>query len=102
MAKTVIVGMSGGVDSSAAALLLKKQGYNVIGLFMLNWEETDGRGACNADADFADVQRVCGALEIPYYSVNFRSSIRTEFSVISSRSTRREERLTPTFCATAK
>ena len=71
MAKTVIVGMSGGVDSSAAALLLKKQGYNVIGLFMLNWEETDGRGACNADADFADVQRVCGALDIPYYSVNF-------------------------------
>lgn len=69
--KTVIVGMSGGVDSSVAALLLKQQGYNVIGLFMLNWEETDERGACNADADFADVQRVCSLLEIPYYSVNF-------------------------------
>ena len=71
MSKTVIVGMSGGVDSSVAALLLKRQGYNVIGLFMLNWEESDERGACNADADFADVQRVCTALEIPYYSVNF-------------------------------
>lgn len=69
--KTVIVGMSGGVDSSVAALLLKQQGYNVIGLFMLNWEETDERGACNADADFADVQRVCSLLDIPYYSVNF-------------------------------
>lgn len=63
--------MSGGVDSSVAALLLKQQGYNVIGLFMLNWEETDERGACNADADFADVQRVCSLLDIPYYSVNF-------------------------------
>lgn len=71
MSKTVIVGMSGGVDSSVAALLLKKQGYNVIGLYMLNWEETDERGACNADNDFADVQRVCSALEIPFYSVNF-------------------------------
>ena len=71
MSKTVIVGMSGGVDSSVAALLLKKQGYNVIGLYMLNWEEQDARGTCNADADFADVQRVCSALEIPYYSVNF-------------------------------
>lgn len=69
--KTVVVGMSGGVDSSAAALLLKRQGYNVIGLYMLNWEETDERGACNADNDYADVQRVCSALDIPYYSVNF-------------------------------
>lgn len=69
--KTVVVGMSGGVDSSVAALLLKRQGYNVIGLYMLNWEETDERGVCNADADFADVQRVCALLGIPYYSVNF-------------------------------
>ena len=63
--------MSGGVDSSVAALLLKRQGYNVIGLYMLNWEEADERGACSADNDFADVQRVCSALDIPYYSVNF-------------------------------
>lgn len=71
MKPTVVVGMSGGVDSSVAAYLLKRKGYNVIGLFMLNWEETDANGACNADADYADVQRVCSALEIPYYSVNF-------------------------------
>ncbi|MDE7329554.1 MAG: tRNA 2-thiouridine(34) synthase MnmA [Clostridia bacterium] len=71
MAKTVVVGMSGGVDSSVAAYLLKQQGYNVIGLYMMNWEETSPNGACSADEDFADVRRVCGALNIPYYSVNF-------------------------------
>ncbi len=69
--KTVVVGMSGGVDSSVAALLLKQQGYNVIGLFMHNWEETDPNGACTAEEDYADVRRVCDALSIPYYSVNF-------------------------------
>lgn len=69
--KTVVVGMSGGVDSSVAAYLLKEQGFNVIGLFMMNWEERDPSGACNSDGDFADVARVCSALDIPYYSVNF-------------------------------
>ena len=69
--KTVVVGMSGGVDSSVAALLLKQQGYNVIGLYMLNWEEESAQGACTAESDFADVQRVCATLDIPYYSVNF-------------------------------
>lgn len=69
--ETVVVGMSGGVDSSVAAYLLKEQGYNVIGLFMMNWEENDPSGACSADGDFADVARVCSALKIPYYSVNF-------------------------------
>lgn len=69
--KTVVVGMSGGVDSSVAALLLKQQGYNVIGLFMRNWEESDERGACSAQEDFEDVVRVCGLLDIPYYTVDF-------------------------------
>ncbi len=69
--KTVVVGMSGGVDSSVAALLLKEQGYNVIGLFMLNWEEQSQSGACNAESDYEDVRRVCALLNIPYYSVNF-------------------------------
>ena len=71
MAKTVVVGMSGGVDSSVAALLLKQQGYNVIGLFMKNWEEDDVDGACTAEDDYADVRRVCQLLDIPYYGVNF-------------------------------
>lgn len=68
--------MSGGVDSSVAAYLLKKQGYNVIGLFMMNWEESDPNGACTADGDYADVQRVCAQLGIPYYSVNFAAQYR--------------------------
>lgn len=68
---TVVVGMSGGVDSSVTAALLKEQGYRVVGLFMKNWEETDPSGACTAATDFDDVVRVCDRLEIPYYSVNF-------------------------------
>ena len=71
MSKTVVIGMSGGVDSSVAALLLKEQGYNVIGLFMQNWEETDENGCCTAEDDFADVRRVSALLDIPYYTVNF-------------------------------
>ena len=71
MSKTVVIGMSGGVDSSVAALLLKQQGYNVIGLYMLNWEENDENGCCTAEEDFADVRRVCSVLDIPYYTVNF-------------------------------
>ncbi|MCQ2387607.1 MAG: tRNA 2-thiouridine(34) synthase MnmA [Clostridia bacterium] len=71
MAKTVVVGMSGGVDSSVAALLLKEQGYNVIGLYMNNWEEKDECGHCTGEEDFTDVRRVANKIGIPYYSVNF-------------------------------
>ncbi len=71
MKKTVVVGMSGGVDSSVAALLLKEQGYNVIGLFMVNWEETDSTGCCTADDDYSDVRRVANLIGIPYFTVNF-------------------------------
>ena len=69
--ETVVVGMSGGVDSSVAALMLKEQGYNVIGLFMHNWEENDEDGECTAADDWEDVKRVCDKIGIPYYSVNF-------------------------------
>ena len=68
---TVVVGMSGGVDSAVSALLLKQQGYNVIGLFMDNWEEKDDSGVCTATEDYEDVRRVCETIGIPYYSVNF-------------------------------
>lgn len=71
MAKKVVIGMSGGVDSSVAALLLKEQGYEVIGLFMQNWDETDENGCCTAEEDYADVRRVCSLIDIPYYTVNF-------------------------------
>ncbi|TCS81082.1 tRNA 2-thiouridine(34) synthase MnmA [Tepidibacillus fermentans] len=67
----VIVGMSGGVDSSVAALLLKQQGYDVIGVFMKNWDDRDEFGHCTAEDDFQDVVRVCNQIGIPYYSVNF-------------------------------
>lgn len=70
-AKTVVVGMSGGVDSSVTALMVKLQGYRVIGLFMKNWDEVNPDGSCTADRDYQDVIRVCEQLEIPYYSVNF-------------------------------
>lgn len=69
--KRVVVGMSGGVDSSVSALLLKQQGYEVIGLFMKNWEEKDPQGVCQAAKDYEDVLRVCEQITIPCYTVNF-------------------------------
>ncbi|MFC4558911.1 tRNA 2-thiouridine(34) synthase MnmA [Virgibacillus kekensis] len=67
----VVVGMSGGVDSSVAALLLKEQGYDVVGIFMKNWDDTDENGVCTATEDYDDVVRVCNQLDIPYFAVNF-------------------------------
>ncbi|MET3574685.1 tRNA 2-thiouridine(34) synthase MnmA [Bhargavaea ullalensis] len=67
----VVVGMSGGVDSSVTALLLKEQGYDVIGIFMKNWDDTDDSGVCTATEDYEDVIRVCNQIGIPYYAVNF-------------------------------
>ena len=69
--KKVVLGMSGGVDSSVAAILLKEQGYEVIGVFMKNWEEKDENGVCMAEEDYKDVIAVAEQLDIPYYSVNF-------------------------------
>ena len=68
--------MSGGVDSSVAALLLKQQGYDVVGVFMKNWEETDENGTCTAAADYEDVRRVADKIGIPYYTVNFAREYR--------------------------
>jgi len=69
----VIVGMSGGVDSSVSALLLKQQGYQVEGLFMKNWEEDDTEEYCSATVDLADAQQVCERLDILLHTVNFSS-----------------------------
>lgn len=67
----VMVGMSGGVDSSVAALLLIEQGYQVEGLFMKNWEEDDDTEYCTAKADLADAESVCKTLGIQLHTANF-------------------------------
>lgn len=79
--KTVVVGLSGGVDSSVACVLLKEQGYNVIGLFMRNWDSTTNNDIlgnpdvdneiCPQEQDFQDAQKVADKLEIPLYRVDF-------------------------------
>ena len=80
MAK-VVVGMSGGVDSSVAAYLLKKQGYDVIGVTMQIWQSEDAacrleeRGCCGLSA-VEDARRVAGVLGIPYYVMNFKEDFR--------------------------
>lgn len=71
MKTKVIVGMSGGVDSSVAAWLLIQQGYAVEGLFMKNWEQDDKEGYCAAAVDLADAQAVCDQLGITLHTVNF-------------------------------
>ncbi len=72
----IIVGMSGGVDSAVSALLLKRAGHEVIGVFMKNWEEKDDNGTCLSARDWEDVQAVCGRIGIAYYSVNFAKEYR--------------------------
>ncbi len=71
MNQKVIVGMSGGVDSSVAAYLLKQAGYEVEGLFMKNWEQDDTNEYCAAAQDLADAQAVCDRIQIPLHTVNF-------------------------------
>ena len=61
----IVVGMSGGVDSSVAALLLKQQGYEVIGLFMKNWEDDDSDEYCSSRHDLLDAVSVADSLGIP-------------------------------------
>jgi tRNA-specific 2-thiouridylase len=71
---TVIVGMSGGVDSAVAALLLRDAGYSVQGLFMSNWEDDDGY--CTTASDFQDARRVCETLGIALHRVSFAEQYR--------------------------
>jgi tRNA-specific 2-thiouridylase len=71
---TVIVGMSGGVDSAVSALLLREAGFDVQGLFMSNWD--DGDAYCTAAADFQDARRVCEGLDIPLHRISFAAEYR--------------------------
>ena len=77
----VVVGMSGGVDSSVAAYLLKEQGYDVIGVTMKIWQEEDAcsiekNGGCCGLSAVEDARRVAAALEIPFYVMNFKKEFR--------------------------
>ena len=81
MAKKVVVGMSGGVDSSVAACLLKEQGYDVIGVTMQIWqeenpEEVEENGGCCGLSAVDDARRVAWSLGIPYYVMNFRQEFK--------------------------
>ncbi len=73
----ITIGMSGGVDSSVAALLLKRDGHAITGVFMLNWEDDDPESGCHADADRKDALAVCAKLGIPFHGSNFAAEYRT-------------------------
>jgi len=67
----IVVGMSGGVDSAVSALLLAREGHEVIGVFMKNWEEQTPDGVCSSTRDAEDARAICDAIGIPHYTVNF-------------------------------
>ena len=69
--KKVVIGMSGGVDSSVAAILLKKQGYDVIGLFMRNWDSSINSDICPQEKDYNDALKVCEKIGIPLHRIDF-------------------------------
>ena len=79
----VVVGMSGGVDSSVTALLLKEQGYDVIGIFMKNWDDTDENGVCTATEDYKDVAAVADQLAFLTTLSILKKSTGTAFLSIS-------------------
>ena len=74
--KKVVIGMSGGVDSSVAAWMLKEQGYEVVGLFMKNWEDDDNDEYCSARQDWLDVVSVADLIGIDVEAVNFAAEYR--------------------------
>jgi len=76
MAEKVVVGMSGGVDSSVAALLLKRAGYDVVGLFMKNWEDDDDDEHCSTRQDLVDAAAAADVIGMPLEAVNFAAEYR--------------------------
>jgi tRNA-specific 2-thiouridylase len=69
--KRVVVGLSGGVDSAVSAYLLKQQGYDVVGIFMKNWEDDDDSEFCSSNIDFVDAAAVADVIGIEIEHVNF-------------------------------
>ena len=86
----MIVGLSGGVDSSVSALLLQREGYEVEGLFMKNWEEDDDTEYCTAKQDLADAEAVANHLSIPLHRANFAQNIGTTSLSTSYLNTKRK------------
>ena len=76
MAERIVVGMSGGVDSSVAALLLKREGYDVVGLFMKNWEDDDNDEYCSTREDLVDAVSAAEKIGIDIEAVNFAAEYR--------------------------
>ena len=74
----VLVGMSGGVDSSVSAALLLQEGYDVEGAFMKNWEDDDGTPLCTAKEDFMDAAKVADQLDIKLHHVNFSKEYKSK------------------------
>ncbi|GAL11763.1 tRNA-specific 2-thiouridylase MnmA [Vibrio astriarenae] len=100
--KKVIVGMSGGVDSSVSAYLLKQQGYQVEGLFMKNWEEDDNEEYCTAAEDLADAQAVCDKLVFTFIPLTLLPNIGITYLSTSLLNIKRAVRQTQIFCVTKR
>ena len=77
--KRVVVGLSGGVDSSVTALLLKQQGYDVVGLFMKNWEDDDNDEYCSSKQDLIDAVSIADKIGIDIEAVNFSAEYKTAY-----------------------
>jgi len=82
MRKKIVVGLSGGVDSSVTALLLKQQGYEVIGLFMKNWEDDDDSEYCSSRQDLIDAVSIADTIGIPIEAVNSLRNIKNGYLAI--------------------
>lgn len=106
MGKKVVVGMSGGVDSSVAAYLLKQQGYEVIGVTMQIWQDEsqaamEEHGGCCGLSAVDDARRVAQRLDIPYYVMNFKQEFKKYVMDLLLKIIFMEELPIPAFCATA-
>jgi len=98
----IIVGLSGGVDSSVAALLLLEQGYDVEALFMKNWEEDDSEEHCSAEQDLSDAQKVADKLSIKLHTINFSADYWDDVFDHFLKDIKKVARLTLMYCAIKK
>jgi tRNA-specific 2-thiouridylase len=96
----VVIGMSGGVDSSVAAWLLKQQGYDVVGLFMKNWEDDDDDEYCSTRQDLIDAAAAADVVGIELDAVNFAAEYRDRVFASSSAPTTSLPDITPGFAGT--